>query len=109
MESYNDMFDRINSAVEKISKLRDDALNRIKALEARNKELTMALEELFEESNPICPKADECFSSSRCGRGAYETPEANMSGGCWFSECSCMTDVQRKVADVLDTVKGDIR
>ena len=67
--------------------------------------LTKALEDLFEDGEPSrsnCGRASECFSSGRCGRGAYETPLENAAGGCWFSECGCMSEAQQNAASILD-------
>ena len=67
--------------------------------------LREALENLFEDGEPSrsnCGRASECFSSGRCGRGAYETPLENAAGGCWFRECHCMSEAQQNAAALLD-------
>lgn len=74
--------------------------------EKRLKELGEALEDLFEESEPShCPFSGECFSSGRCGRGAFETPLENAAGGSWFRECSCMSEAQQNAASLLDSLE----
>ena len=70
--------------------------------EAKIERLREALENLFEESEPRCDLAEQCFSSGRCGRGAYETPLENAAGGCWFRECHCMSEAQQNAAALLD-------
>lgn len=86
-------------AAAEIERLRADAESCRKDAER----MRAALEYLFEETGPAtCSTSDECFSSGRCGRGAYETPLENAAGGCWFSECSCMSDAQQNAASILD-------
>ena len=86
--------------------VRNDELERLvralKKKDAKIEQLREALENLFEESEPRCDLAEQCFSSGRCGRGAYETPLENAAGGCWFSECSCMSEAQQNAAQLLD-------
>ena len=102
-DEYAALKQGMDSVCEEYGHLEED----YEALRAENERLREALENLFEDGEPSrfnCGRASECFSSGRCGRGAYETPLENAAGGCWFSECGCMSEAQQTAASILDEI-----
>lgn len=48
-----------------------------------------------------CDKATECYRDDRTGWLAFEDPENNAAGGCWFAHCSCASSLHHKTAKFL--------
>ena len=85
--------------VGELEQIRTDHYN----LRVDRDELLQALQELLEDGETMtrCPKAEECFSDGRTGWLAFEDPVSNAAGGCWFMECYCASDAQRKASELL--------
>lgn len=85
--------------VAELEQIRADYCN----LQKDRDELLQALEELLEDGEPLtgCSKAGECFTNDRTGWLAFNDPESNAAGGCWFMECFCASDAQRKASELL--------
>ena len=67
-----------------------------------------ALASLLAEGKPeYCSRAEECFQDDQAGWLAYDDPESNACGGCWFSLCACASEAQTAAAELL--MKGGAR